>query len=66
MNRHLYLNKKFYYPTNNFKGQTAFTYVDLRWKRRDIKTVSLLPNVLAIKYAEKKGAYEAILKTKKS
>ena len=54
-------NKKFHYPNNNFKGQTAITYVDLRWKRRDIKTVSLLPNVLAKKEAAKKNAYEAIL-----
>ena len=33
----------------------------MRWKRRDIKTVSLLPNVLAKKEAANNNAYEAIL-----
>ena len=42
-------------------GKKAITYPDLRWKRRDIKSVSLLPNVLAAKAASKKSAYEAIL-----
>ena len=54
-------NKKFHYPKHNFKGETAITYADLRWKRRDIKTVSLLPNILAKKEAARKNAYEAIL-----
>ena len=54
-------NKKFHYPKNNFKGEKAITCADLRWKRRDIKTVSLLPNILAKKEADKKNAYEAIL-----
>ena len=48
-------------PGKSFVGKTAITVKDLRWKRRDIKTVSLLPNILAKKQAEKKGAYEAIL-----
>ena len=52
---------KFNFPKNKFKGQKAITYKDLRWKRRDIKTVSLLPNVLAKKEAAKNNAYEAIL-----
>jgi len=55
------IKKKFNFPTNNFKGEKAVTYPDLRWKRRDIKTVSLLGNVLAKNYALKKKAYEAIL-----
>ena len=55
------MNKKFNFPANNFKGQSAITFNDLRWKRRDIKTVSLLANVLAKKEAAKKNAYEAIL-----
>jgi D-alanine transaminase len=34
---------------------------DLRWKRCDIKTVQLLPNLLAKQAAKAKGAYEAWL-----
>jgi len=33
----------------------------LRWKRRDIKTVNLLPNIIAANKAKKMRAYEAIL-----
>ena len=55
------INKKFNLPNKNFKGEKAITYKDLRWKRRDIKTVSLLANVLAKKEAVRKKAYEAIL-----
>ena len=55
------INRKLNLPNNNFKGVKAITYKDLRWKRRDIKTVSLLANVLAKKEAVRKKAYEAIL-----
>ena len=55
------INKKFNLPNKNFKGENAITYKDLRWKRRDIKSVSLLANVLAKKEALNKKAYEAIL-----
>ncbi len=48
-------------PTKNFTGKKAITFEDLRWKRRDIKSVSLLGNVLAKKEASKKNVYEAIL-----
>ena len=48
------INKKFNLPNKNFKGKKAITYKDLRWKRRDIKTVSLLANVLAKNEAVKK------------
>ncbi|WP_395664666.1 D-amino-acid transaminase [Methylocella sp.] len=34
---------------------------DLRWKRVDIKSIALLPNVLARQAAKEKGAYEAWL-----
>lgn len=34
---------------------------DIRWARRDIKSISLLPNILAKEEAAKLGAYEAIL-----
>ena len=54
-------HKKFNLPNNEFKGEKAITCEDLRWKRRDIKTVSLLANVLAKQIAKKNNAYEAIL-----
>lgn len=53
--------KKFNLPDKKFIGKKAITTKDLRWKRRDIKSVSLLPNILAKKNAEIQGAYEAIL-----
>ncbi|MCK8783742.1 D-amino-acid transaminase [Roseomonas sp. NAR14] len=39
----------------------AITHPDLRWARRDIKSVNLLPNVLAKQAAREQGAGEAIL-----
>lgn len=42
-------------------GVTAHLVPDQRWTRCDIKTVALLPNVLAKQAAAEKGAYEAIL-----
>ena len=53
--------KKFNMPSNNYKGYKAITFPDIRWARRDIKTTSLLPNILAANIASKQGAYEAIL-----
>ena len=55
------INRKLNLPNSNFIGEKAITYKDLRWKRRDIKTVSLLANVLAKKEAVRKKAFEAIL-----
>lgn len=42
-------------------GVGVITRPDQRWARRDIKTVQLLPNLLAKTEARKKGAYEAWL-----
>ncbi len=42
-------------------GMTAITAPDLRWRRCDIKTTNLLPNILAKTRAHDDGAYEAIL-----
>ncbi len=42
-------------------GVTVVTLPDERWARRDIKTTSLLPNVLAKQAAREAGAYEAWL-----
>ncbi len=50
------------YPTDVDKwAATAITHPDLRWARRDIKSVNLLPNVLARQAAREQGAIEAIL-----
>ncbi|MBI0535013.1 D-amino-acid transaminase [Roseomonas sp. KE2513] len=42
-------------------SMTAITQPDHRWARRDIKSVNLLPNVLARQAAREAGAGEAIL-----
>jgi D-alanine transaminase len=42
-------------------GVSAITHPDLRWQRCDIKSVNLLPNVLANQRATEQGAYEALL-----
>jgi D-alanine transaminase len=43
------------------RGVSVSTFPDWRWKRCDIKSLNLLPNVLARMDAEKKGCAEAIL-----
>jgi D-alanine transaminase len=43
------------------KGVAVATAPDQRWARRDIKTVQLLPNLLAKQAAKAKGAFEAWL-----
>ncbi|MGP1273947.1 MAG: D-amino-acid transaminase [Caulobacterales bacterium] len=42
-------------------GIAVITQKDLRWKRCDIKSISLLPNVLAKQAAREAGAFEAWL-----
>ncbi len=42
-------------------GINVITLPDLRWKRPDIKSISLLPNVLAKEQARRRGAAEAWL-----
>lgn len=41
------------------RGVAVITQPDIRWGRCDIKTVGLLPNVLAKQAARDRGAYEA-------
>ena len=43
------------------RGAAAITTADLRWGRCDLKTINLLPNVLARQEAVAAGAFEAIL-----
>ncbi len=43
------------------QGVKAILHPDQRWARCDIKSISLLPNVMATTAARRAGAYEAIL-----
>ncbi|WP_041794670.1 D-amino-acid transaminase [Pararhodospirillum photometricum] len=43
------------------RGVSVYSQPDIRWGRRDIKTVSLLPNVLAKEKAHHEGGFEALL-----
>jgi len=45
----------------DLNGMTAITVPDDRWRRCDIKSTNLLPNILAKTRAHDEGAYEAIL-----
>ena len=42
-------------------GASAITHPDLRWGRCDLKTLNLLPNVLAAQVAKERGTFEAML-----
>ncbi|MBN1509319.1 MAG: aminotransferase class IV [Sedimentisphaerales bacterium] len=48
-------------PVEKARGIAVCTHPDLRWKRCDIKSLNLLPNVLARQYAVERGCDEAIL-----
>ena len=50
-----------YYNNNFIKGIKVKTTKDLRWKRVDIKSLNLLPPVLAKQYAADNGCEEAWL-----
>lgn len=43
------------------EGVSVITIPDLRWARRDIKTIALLPNCMGKQQAHEAGAYEAWL-----
>jgi D-alanine transaminase len=43
------------------RGATAIALPDVRWHRCDLKTIQLLPNVLAKQQAAEQGAAEAVL-----
>ena len=48
------------HPEEQERGAAAITTADQRWARCDIKTIGLLPNVLASQLAAEAGASEAI------
>jgi len=43
------------------QGVRCVTHPDLRWKHCDIKSLNLLPNVMAKQHAHDAGAFEAVL-----
>lgn len=53
-------NHKEYHPTIS-----AISHPDWRWKRCDIKSLNLLPNIMAKHAATKANAYEAVLVNEK-
>lgn len=48
-------------PKKKQTGVKVCTHPDLRWKRCDIKSLNLLPNILARMEADRKGCTEALL-----
>jgi len=48
-------------PIENYtNGVAIITLPETRWARRDIKSINLLPNVLAKQQAHEQGAFEAV------
>lgn len=58
----IYINVREFVPhTEKLKhGVKCISLTDLRWHRCDIKTIALLPNIMAKQEATEAGAYEAI------
>jgi len=50
-------------PAVAARGVEVVTIPDIRWRRCDIKSVSLLPNILGKQHAKEAGAYEAWMVT---
>ena len=59
----VYISVARFNPYRDFaaSGASAISHPDLRWGRCDLKTLNLLPNVLASQAAKEKGAFEAML-----
>jgi D-alanine transaminase len=59
----IYISVARFTPYSDFAltGAPAISHPDLRWGRCDLKTLNLLPNVLASQTAKEKGAFEAML-----
>jgi D-alanine transaminase len=59
----IYISVARFAPYSEFAatGATAISHPDLRWGRCDLKTLNLLPNVLASQAAKERGAFEAML-----
>jgi len=59
----IYISVSPFTPYRDFAqtGASAISHPDLRWGRCDLKTLNLLPNVLASQSAKERGAFEAML-----
>ncbi|MDP9205834.1 MAG: aminotransferase class IV [Gemmatimonadota bacterium] len=59
----VYISVAAFAPTTELaeNGASAITHPDLRWGRCDLKTLNLLPNVLAAQIAKERGSFEAML-----
>ncbi len=59
----IYISVARFTPYSEFAqtGAPAITHPDIRWGRCDLKTLNLLPNVLASQTAKERGAFEAML-----
>ena len=59
----VYISAASFTPYRDFaqSGAPVISHPDLRWGRCDLKTLNLLPNVLASQAAKEKGAFEAML-----
>jgi len=59
----VYISLSAFQPSSDMRkdGIKAISLPDERWSRCDIKSVGLLPNILAKQTAVERGAYEAIL-----
>src|SRR4029077_5923460 len=59
----VYISVARFTPYRDFaqSGAPVISHPDLRWGRCDLKTLNLLPNVLASQAAKEKGAFEAML-----
>ncbi|HMJ18670.1 MAG TPA: aminotransferase class IV [Gemmatimonadaceae bacterium] len=59
----VYISVARFTPYSDFarNGASAITHPDLRWGRCDLKTLNLLPNVLASQAAKERGTFEAML-----
>jgi D-alanine transaminase len=59
----VYISVARFTPYSEFAhtGAPAISHPDLRWGRCDLKTLNLLPNVMASQTAKERGAFEAML-----
>lgn len=59
----IYISAARFTPFTEFaeRGAPVISHPDLRWGRCDLKTLNLLPNVLASETAKERGAFEAML-----
>lgn len=60
-NFYLVVREKYSYENERKNGCGILSLPDDRWRRCDIKTINLLPNILAAKKAKQAGCIEALL-----